>query len=215
MKNFFFSENFSFYIVFEVNFFDRVHFEAGKSFCMTRKLLQYVHQRTLKKAGLELCNWLVENENSSRKTAVAMWWGEKSGKKGRHTWVFFSLSLSLTSFLLLFINYSWPIEIVHWLCELLLRILYAFVKKVRFNFFIKLFLHTFCQKPTFCYPTAFFESLITQKRSIFEESYISCGKRQKNWTLIVIKVKCLYLTSPIFNSSAKLNRTFYLMGRLY
>ena len=35
------------------------------------------------------------------------------------------------------------------------------------------------------------------------------SKRQKSCTLIVILVKCLYLTSPIFNSSAKSNRTFY------
>ena len=41
---------------------------------------------------------------------------------------------------------------------------------------------------------------------------ISYGKRQKSCTLIVILVKCLYLTSPIFNSSAKSNRTFYLPG---
>ena len=53
-------------------------------------------------------------------------------------------------------------------------------------FFIKQFLHTFCQKRTFSYPTTFFESLITQKRSIFEESYISYSKRQKSCTLIVI-----------------------------
>ena len=32
----------------------------------------------------------------------------------------------------------------------------------------------------------FFESLITHKRSIFEHSYISYGKRQKSCTLIVI-----------------------------
>ena len=32
----------------------------------------------------------------------------------------------------------------------------------------------------------FFESPITQKRSIFDESYILYGKRQKSCTLIVI-----------------------------
>ena len=63
----------------------------------------------------------------------------------------------------------------------------AFLKKVRFYekksvfiFFIKQFLHTFC------YPTTFFESPITHKRLIFEESYISYGKRQKICTSIVI-----------------------------
>ena len=49
----------------------------------------------------------------------------------------------------------------------------------------------------------FFESLITHKRSIFEESYISYGKRQKSCTLIVILVILSYLTFPIFNSSSK------------
>ena len=37
-----------------------------------------------------------------------------------------------------------------------------FFEKIRFLIFLKLFLHTFCQQPTFCYPTTFFESLITQ-----------------------------------------------------
>ena len=32
----------------------------------------------------------------------------------------------------------------------------------------------------------FFESLITHKRSIFEQSYISYDKRQKSCTLIVV-----------------------------
>ena len=36
------------------------------------------------------------------------------------------------------------------------------------------------------FPTTLFESLITHKRLIFEESYISYGKRQKSCTLIVI-----------------------------
>ena len=61
-----------------------------------------------------------------------------------------------------------------------------FWKKVRFYFFIKRFLHTFCQKRTFCYPTTFIESLITHKRFIFKESYIWYGKRQKSCTLIVV-----------------------------
>ena len=61
-----------------------------------------------------------------------------------------------------------------------------FLTKVRFYFFVKQFLHTFCQKWTFCYPTTFIESLITHKRFIFEESYVSYGKRQKSCTLIVV-----------------------------
>ena len=76
--------------------------------------------------------------------------------------------------------------------------------------FIKLFLHTFWQKWTFCYTTTFFELLITHKQFIFEHSCVSYGKRQKSCTLIVIWVKCLYLTSPIFNSSAKSNRLFFI-----
>ena len=40
-------------------------------------------------------------------------------------------------------------------------------------------------------------------------------QRQKSCTLIVIQVKCLYLTSPIFNSSAKSNRLFLLQRRKY
>ena len=67
----------------------------------------------------------------------------------------------------------------------------------------------------FCYSTTFFESLITHKRFVFKESYISYGKRQKSCTLIVIWVKCLYLTSPTFNSSAKSNRPFLLQTRKY
>ena len=91
----------------------------------------------------------------------------------------------------------------------------CFLKKVNFIFLIKRFLRTFCQKRTFCYSTTFIESLTTHKWFIFEESYISYGKRQKSWSLIVVLVKCLYLTSPIFNSLAKSNRTFYLPGRKY
>ena len=34
--------------------------------------------------------------------------------------------------------------------------------------------------------STFFESTMTHKRSVFEESYISYGKRQKSCTLIVI-----------------------------
>ena len=55
----------------------------------------------------------------------------------------------------------------------------------------------------------------THKRFIFEESYFSYGKRQKSCTLIVVLVKCLYLTSPIINYLATSNRTFYLPGRKY
>ena len=58
--------------------------------------------------------------------------------------------------------------------------------KTKVRFFIKLFLHTFCQKRNFWYPTAFFESLITHEWLIFEESYILYGKRQKSCTLIVV-----------------------------
>ena len=89
----------------------------------------------------------------------------------------------------------------------------TFLKKS--GFFIKLFLNTFSPKRTFCYPTTFFESLITHKRFVFEESYISYDKRQKSCTLIVVLVKCLYLTSPTFNSSAKSNRLFLLQRRKY
>ena len=60
-----------------------------------------------------------------------------------------------------------------------------FLKKFRFYFFIKQFLHTFFLKRTFSYPTTFIESLITHKRFNFKESYISYGKRQKSCTLIV------------------------------
>ena len=45
--------------------------------------------------------------------------------------------------------------------------------------------------------------------------YISYGKRQKSCTLIVIWVKCLYLTSPTFNLSSKSHRLFLLQRRKY
>ena len=51
--------------------------------------------------------------------------------------------------------------------------------------------------------TDFFESPITQKRSIFEYSYVSYDKRQKSCTLIDIYIILLYLASPIFNSPSK------------
>ena len=41
-------------------------------------------------------------------------------------------------------------------------------------------------KTDFFQKSTFFESPITQKQFIFEESYISNGKRQKSCTLIVI-----------------------------
>ena len=85
------------------------------------------------------------------------------------------------------------------------------LKKVCFHFFIiiKRFLHTFIAKNwLFDTRPPFFESLITHKRFIFEESYISYGKRQKSCTLIVIWVKCLYLTSPTFNLSVKVEPYF-------
>ena len=52
-------------------------------------------------------------------------------------------------------------------------------------FYQAIFAH-FLPKTDFLLPDNFFESLITQKRSIFEESYISYGKRQKSCTLIVV-----------------------------
>ena len=64
-----------------------------------------------------------------------------------------------------------------------------FWKKSVLIFFIKRFLHTFCQKRTFCYPTTFIESNLEAPelaRFIFEESYILYGKRQKSCTLIVV-----------------------------
>ena len=41
-------------------------------------------------------------------------------------------------------------------------------------------------KTDFFQKSTFFKSSITQKRFIFEHSYISNGKRQKSCTLIVI-----------------------------
>ena len=41
-------------------------------------------------------------------------------------------------------------------------------------------------KMDFCQKTTFFESPITQKRFIFEESHISYSKRQESCTLVVI-----------------------------
>ena len=52
-----------------------------------------------------------------------------------------------------------------------------------FNLLVLLIIY---HKRTFCYPTTFFESLITHERFILEESYSSYGKRQKSCTLIVI-----------------------------
>ena len=93
----------------------------------------------------------------------------------------------------------------------------TFSRKIRFYPSIKLFLHTFFwKKPAFWYSTTFFESLITHKRFVFEESYICythIAKRQKSCTLIVIWVKCLYLTTPTFNLSSKTHRLFYCKGR--
>ena len=60
--------------------------------------------------------------------------------------------------------------------------------------------------------STFFELPITQKRFIFEESYISYRKRQKSCTLIVILVKLSYLTSPVFNSPSKSTGFFYCKG---
>ena len=67
-----------------------------------------------------------------------------------------------------------------------------------------------------CYPTTFFKSLINHKRFVLRKVTLHiCSKRQKSCTLIVILVKCLYLTSPIFNSSSKSNRLFLLQRRKY
>ena len=90
-----------------------------------------------------------------------------------------------------------------------------FEKKSIFVFLLSYFCTLFSKNWTFWYSTTFFESLMTHKRFIFEESYISYGKRQKSCTLIVIWVKCLYLTSPTLNSSAKSNRLFLLQRRKY
>ena len=60
-----------------------------------------------------------------------------------------------------------------------------------------------------------FESPITQKQFIFEQSFISYGKRQKSCTLIIIQVISSYLTSPIFNSSSKSTGYFFLKSRKY
>ena len=85
-----------------------------------------------------------------------------------------------------------------------------FPGKSVFIFLFSYFCTLFSKKLPFCYSTTFFESLITHKRFVFKESYISYGKRQKSCTLIVIWVKCLYLTYPTFNSSAKSNRLFFI-----
>ena len=63
----------------------------------------------------------------------------------------------------------------------------------------------------FFHKTTFFESPIAHKRFIFEESYISYGKRQKSCILIVIVILVIlpYLTSPIFNSSSKSTGYFF------
>ena len=70
--------------------------------------------------------------------------------------------------------------------ELCFRVPEKKVLKTYEGLFFPIFLHTFCQKRTFCYLTTFFESPITHKRFIFKDSYISYGKRQKSCTLIVI-----------------------------
>ena len=85
-----------------------------------------------------------------------------------------------------------------------------FPGKSVFIFLLSYFCTLFSKNCLFATRPPFFESLITHKRFVFKESYISYGKRQKSCTLIVIWVKCLYLTSPIFNSSAKSNRLFFI-----
>ena len=70
-----------------------------------------------------------------------------------------------------------------------------FPGKSSFYFLIKLFLQKQLNKKIKTDFSAtrppFFESLITHKRFVFKESYISHGKRQKSCTLIVIWVKCI------------------------
>ena len=54
----------------------------------------------------------------------------------------------------------------------------AFFEKSKvLSFLLSNFCIIFAKKQTFCYSSTFFLSLITHKRFIFEESYISYGKR--------------------------------------
>ena len=64
-------------------------------------------------------------------------------------------------------------------------------------------------KTDFFQKSTFFESPITQKRVIFEHSYVLNDKRQKSCTLIVILVILSYLTSTIFNLSSKSTGFFF------
>ena len=89
-----------------------------------------------------------------------------------------------------------------------------FSKKSVFVFFA-IFVHFSQKKRSFRHLTTFFETPITQKRFIFEESKNWYGKRKKSCTLIVVKVVPLYLLRLIYNLSAKSNRTFYLPVRKY
>ena len=68
-------------------------------------------------------------------------------------------------------------------------------------------------KTDFLKKVPFFESPITHKRFIFEESYISYGKRQNSCTFIIILVRLSYLTSPIFQFVVKVDRLFFLQTR--
>ena len=54
----------------------------------------------------------------------------------------------------------------------------CFLKK-KSIFYLAIFAHFLPKKRTFCHPTTFIKSLITHKRFIFKETYISYGKRQK------------------------------------
>ena len=67
-------------------------------------------------------------------------------------------------------------------------------------------------KTDFFQKSTFFELPITQKRSIFEYTYVSYDKRQKSCTLIVISIILSYLTSPIFNSPSKSTGFFICRG---
>ena len=61
-------------------------------------------------------------------------------------------------------------------------------------------------KLIFFQKTTFFESPITHKQFIFEQSFISYGNRQKSCILIVIFVILSYLTSPIFIRRSRQSR---------
>ena len=86
----------------------------------------------------------------------------------------------------------------------------TFSGKSVFIFLLSYFCTLFSKNCLLATRPPFLNRRLLRNGSFFQHSYISYGKRQKSCTLvIVIWVKCLYLTSPIFNSSAKSNRLFY------